>query len=292
MTACMPCSTIPSDGVALGLVTAGQGSFDVWGRLTPSGKARGRWHLVWSWFARPSRSVGHRPRRVTAPGYHGRSEAPVSPTLSSRKFTLYGLRAYHPDLHSLPHHCSLRCPMIAKRILPCRGFAPSGTQSLPDHGKRHQGRGQGRREQPPDGRIWAQLPEIGIDKGETHSDASLCQGAPSVLLEAYGVRLGRWLFVSDLWPVAFLVAKYGRRLAAPPGPAASPTADWQRSRNGRPCPVHWQGRAGLKPRRRRESIRRGVRGGGPRVMDRQVGRSVGAAYTVSGANAGPAARLA
>jgi hypothetical protein len=112
----------------------------------------------------------------------------LSPTLSSRKFTLDGprRRAYHPDLHSLPHHCSLRCPMIVKRILPCRGFAPSGSQSLPDHGKRHQGRGQGRREQPPDGRIWAQLPELGIDKGKTHSDASLCQGAPSVLLEAYG----------------------------------------------------------------------------------------------------------
>jgi hypothetical protein len=45
--------------------------------------------------------------------------------------------------------------------------------------------------------------------------------APSVLLEAYEVRLGRWLFVSDLWPVAFLVAEYGRRLAVPPGRSSS-----------------------------------------------------------------------
>jgi len=30
---------------------------------------------------------------------------------------------------------------------------------------------------------------------------------------------------------------------AAPGPAASPTARWQRSRNGRLCPGHWQGQA-------------------------------------------------
>ena len=112
------------------------------------------------------------------------------------------------------------------------------------------------------------------------------------------MRLGRWLFVSDLWPVAFLVAKYGRRLAAPPGRSSSlrcGRSTWTCGvTDGRlaaieewpALPVHWQGRAGLKPRRRQESIRSGVRGGGPRVMDRQVGRSVGAAYTVSGANAG------
>jgi len=38
LTFCMPCSTVSSDGVALGLVTAVQSGFDVWGHLTRSGE--------------------------------------------------------------------------------------------------------------------------------------------------------------------------------------------------------------------------------------------------------------
>ena len=51
LTFCMPCSTIPSEGVALGLVPALQRGFDVWGSLARSGEICGRWSLVWSWFA-------------------------------------------------------------------------------------------------------------------------------------------------------------------------------------------------------------------------------------------------
>jgi hypothetical protein len=40
----MPCSTIPSDGVALGPVTADQSGSDVWGRLARSG---GTWGGPW-----------------------------------------------------------------------------------------------------------------------------------------------------------------------------------------------------------------------------------------------------
>src|SRR6266702_393547 len=41
LTFCMPCSTIPSEGVALGLVTAVQRGFDVWGSLARSGEIWG-----------------------------------------------------------------------------------------------------------------------------------------------------------------------------------------------------------------------------------------------------------
>ena len=47
LTFCMPCSTIPSEGVALGPVTADQDRFRIWGRLARSGVAWGRCHLVW-----------------------------------------------------------------------------------------------------------------------------------------------------------------------------------------------------------------------------------------------------
>ena len=53
LTFCMPCSTIPSEGVALGLVTAGECGFNVWGRLARSDEIWGRWCLVWYWFAGP-----------------------------------------------------------------------------------------------------------------------------------------------------------------------------------------------------------------------------------------------
>ena len=54
LTFCMPCSTVSSDGVALGPVTAVQSGFGVWRRLAWSGQIWGRWHLVWSWFSGPS----------------------------------------------------------------------------------------------------------------------------------------------------------------------------------------------------------------------------------------------
>src|SRR6266702_2209589 len=41
LTFCMPCSTIPSEAVALGLVTAVQRGFDVWGSLARSGEIWG-----------------------------------------------------------------------------------------------------------------------------------------------------------------------------------------------------------------------------------------------------------
>jgi|SRR5215831_8086958 len=44
LTFCMPCSTIPSDGVALGPVPALQSRFSVWGRLVLSGEIWTRWH--------------------------------------------------------------------------------------------------------------------------------------------------------------------------------------------------------------------------------------------------------
>ena len=53
LTFCMPCSTVSSDGVALGPVTAVQSRFGVWGRLARSSEIWGRWFLVWSWFAGP-----------------------------------------------------------------------------------------------------------------------------------------------------------------------------------------------------------------------------------------------
>jgi hypothetical protein len=53
LTFCMPCSTIPSDGVALGPVTALQRGFDVWGSLARSGEIWRRWSLVWYWLAGP-----------------------------------------------------------------------------------------------------------------------------------------------------------------------------------------------------------------------------------------------
>jgi hypothetical protein len=53
LTFCMPCSTIPSDGVALGPVSADQRGCGVWGRLARSGEIWGRWCLVWYWFAGP-----------------------------------------------------------------------------------------------------------------------------------------------------------------------------------------------------------------------------------------------
>ncbi len=53
LTFCMPCSTIPSDNVALGLVVAVQSGFGVWGRLARSGGIWGRWSWVWYWFAGP-----------------------------------------------------------------------------------------------------------------------------------------------------------------------------------------------------------------------------------------------
>ena len=48
LTFCMPCSMVSSDRVALGLVTADQSGFGVWGRLAESGEIWGRWDLVWS----------------------------------------------------------------------------------------------------------------------------------------------------------------------------------------------------------------------------------------------------
>ena len=179
--------------------------------------------------------------------------------------------------------------MIAKRILPCRGFAPSGTQSLPDHGKRHQGRGQGRREQPPDGRIWAQLPEIGIDKGKTHSDASLCQGAPSVLLEAYGGaprgrvwpssrRSFRSFVLASLRALHLDLRRHRRQIGSDRGMAgpAPCTGRAARVETAAATGVHTQRGPGRRP-----------------PGDGSPGWKIGgAAYTVSGANAGPAARLA
>ena len=49
LTFCMPCSTILSDDVALGPVTALQSRFSVWLRLVGSGGIWGRWCLVWYW---------------------------------------------------------------------------------------------------------------------------------------------------------------------------------------------------------------------------------------------------
>jgi hypothetical protein len=40
-----------SDWVALGLVTALQSGFGVWGRLARSGGIWARWYLDWFWFA-------------------------------------------------------------------------------------------------------------------------------------------------------------------------------------------------------------------------------------------------
>jgi len=63
LTFCMPCSTIPSDGVALGPITTDQNAFDVWGRLAWSDQIWGRWYWVWYWFTGPpgqGRSAGDR----------------------------------------------------------------------------------------------------------------------------------------------------------------------------------------------------------------------------------------
>jgi hypothetical protein len=58
LTFCMPCSTIASEGVALGLVTAVQSGFGVWGRRARSGEIWGRWSLIWYWFAGPLSNEG------------------------------------------------------------------------------------------------------------------------------------------------------------------------------------------------------------------------------------------
>jgi hypothetical protein len=55
----------------------------------------------------------------------------------------------------------------------------------------------------------------------TITKASLCQGVPSVLFAACEVPFGRCVFSRESWPVAFLAAEYGRRLAAPPGRSSS-----------------------------------------------------------------------
>jgi hypothetical protein len=44
LTFCMPCMPVSSEGVASGPVTAGQVSYDVWGRLVRPGGIWGRWH--------------------------------------------------------------------------------------------------------------------------------------------------------------------------------------------------------------------------------------------------------
>ena len=43
----MPCSTVSSDDVRLGLVPAVHSHYDVWERFAPSDETWGRWPLVW-----------------------------------------------------------------------------------------------------------------------------------------------------------------------------------------------------------------------------------------------------
>ena len=55
----------------------------------------------------------------------------------------------------------------------------------------------------------------------TISKASLCQGVRSVRFALGEVPFGRCGLTTDPWPLAFLAAEYGRRLAAPPGRSSS-----------------------------------------------------------------------
>ena len=99
-------------------------------------------------------------------------------------------------------------------------------------------------------------------RGSRRTKASLCQGVPSVFLAGYEVPFGHCLStggpltpgpssrpsVAVVLPGLQIVRP---RLAAgaPPGPAASPAAGWQRPGNGQPCPGHVQVRArGWRPR--------------------------------------------
>jgi len=52
LTFCMPCSTIPSEDVALGPVPADQNGSNIRGRLARSGGIWARRSLVWSWVIR------------------------------------------------------------------------------------------------------------------------------------------------------------------------------------------------------------------------------------------------
>jgi hypothetical protein len=61
LTSCMPCLTVPSDAVAPGRVTAGQGNSVVRLGRTPSAVVRGRCHLACHWLRGASFSVHYGP---------------------------------------------------------------------------------------------------------------------------------------------------------------------------------------------------------------------------------------
>ena len=69
----MPCILVSSDAVALGLVTAVQSGFGVWGRLAEFGDIWGRWDLV------GPGSPDVSPNGGTALAYHGTPEPPTRP---------------------------------------------------------------------------------------------------------------------------------------------------------------------------------------------------------------------
>ena len=107
LTFCMPYSMVSSDGVALGLITALQSRFGVWGRLARSGGIWARWSLNWSWFFRTCRSRKAQPWAIFA-SWREALQVGEAAELAAESGVVAYLRATARRGHGSDHHHGMR----------------------------------------------------------------------------------------------------------------------------------------------------------------------------------------